>query len=173
MKHFEYENRLTKKKNQKEIEKEICESLGFDLKTSHLINEGKYQIKDDVMIHNAIDKLGQLEDIEQELGIDLITLFKAMTAVKYDDCFYGEIYAINSDNNSYPKGIYKYCIHTLEVGYAPFYMVLNCFLDEAINGYHWNKSVRVSDYKLTWALTKEEINLNEAERIIESNSTKH
>ena len=29
----------------------------------------------------AIDKLGQLEDIEEELGIDLITLFKLLDAV--------------------------------------------------------------------------------------------
>lgn len=30
----------------------------------------------------AIDKLGQLEDIEKELGIDLITLFKAISNEK-------------------------------------------------------------------------------------------
>lgn len=30
------------------------------------------------LIEEAVDKLGQLEDIEEELGIDLITLFKAL-----------------------------------------------------------------------------------------------
>ena len=38
--------------------------------------------EDNVMYANsvihAINKLGQLEDIEEELGIDLITLFKAL-----------------------------------------------------------------------------------------------
>ena len=39
---------------------------------------------------NKLDKLGKLEDIEEELGIDLITLFKALKNgiwVKYDADF--------------------------------------------------------------------------------------
>ena len=38
----------------------------------------------------CVDKLGKLEDIEEELGIDLITLFKALKKgvyVKYDSDF--------------------------------------------------------------------------------------
>ena len=30
------------------------------------------------LIEEAVDKLGDLEDIEDELGVDLITLFKAL-----------------------------------------------------------------------------------------------
>lgn len=38
----------------------------------------KKKLKNDKyeLIENAVDKLGQLEDIEQEIGVDLITLFK-------------------------------------------------------------------------------------------------
>lgn len=41
----------------------------------------------------AIDKLGQLEDIEKELGIDLITLFKALNSCwfKYNFEIIGDI----------------------------------------------------------------------------------
>ena len=38
-------------------------------------------------IYKAINKLGQLEDIEEELGIDLITLYKALKNGIY---FYGQ-----------------------------------------------------------------------------------
>lgn len=43
----------------------------------------KSKLKNDryELIENAIDKLGQLEDIEEELGIDLITLIKVWNAV--------------------------------------------------------------------------------------------
>lgn len=137
MKHFEYEDRLTKKKNQKEIEKEICESLGFDLKTSHLINEGKYQIKDDVMIHNAIDKLGQLEDIEEKLGINLLILIKAV------------------DNGIYSKEynqIIKVDLTRLES--IPSFKTPKelCLYDEDLEECYYFK-----DYGKTWALTKKEI----------------
>ena len=40
---------------------------------------------------NAIDKLGQYEDLEEEIGIDLITLFKAAQQgiwMKHNEVFY-------------------------------------------------------------------------------------
>ena len=51
------------------------------------INRGNYGRITDDMIFN---KLGQLEDIEEELGIDLITLFEALKKgifVSYDSSF--------------------------------------------------------------------------------------
>lgn len=40
---------------------------------------GHYEpIRQGRILHDCLDKLGQLEDIEDELGIDLITLFKAL-----------------------------------------------------------------------------------------------
>ncbi len=143
MKHFEYEDRLTKKKNQKKVEKEICESLGFDLKTASLINEGKYQIKDDVMIHNAIDKLGQLEDIEERLGIKLSTLIKAV-----DDGIYSKEYNQIRKVDlirlelipGYPITEYKYTFEGL------------CLYDDDLE-----ECYEFKDYGKTWALTKKEI----------------
>lgn len=145
MKHFEYEDRLTKKKNQKEIEKEICESLGFDLKTAHLINEGKYQIKDDVMIHNAIDKLGQLEDIEERLGIKLSILIKAV-----DDGIYSKEY------NEMRK------VDLIRLELIPGYQITKyeytfeglCLYDDDLE-----ECYEFKDYGKTWALTKKEIKI--------------
>lgn len=137
MQHFEYEDRLTKKKNQKNIEKEICESLGFDLKTSHLINEGKYQIKDDVMIHNAIDKLGQLEDIEEKLGINLLILIKAV------------------DNGIYSKEYNQIIrVDLIRLESIPSFKTPKelCLYDEDLEECYYFK-----DYGKTWALTKKEI----------------
>ena len=71
-------------------------------------------------------KLGQLEDIEEEQGIDLITLFKALSCgawekrkdnvLNFDDC----------------KLLYK----RIQIG----------------SNVHW-----FSNYGITWALTKEEL----------------
>ncbi len=143
MKHFEYEDRLTKKKNQKEIEKEICESLGFDLKTTSLINESKYQIKDDVMIHNAIDKLGQLEDIEERLGIKLSTLIKAVDDGIYSK-EYNEMRKVDLIRleliSGYPITKYEYTFEGL------------CLYDDDLE-----ECYEFKDYGKTWALTKKEI----------------
>lgn len=143
MKHFEYEDRLTKKKNQKEVEKKICESLGFDLKEAHLINEGKYQIKDDVMIHNAIDKLGQLEDIEERLGIKLLTLIKAVDNRIYSK-EYNEMRKVDLTRleliPGFPITEYEYPSEDL------------CLYDDDLEECYFFK-----DYGKTWALTKKEI----------------
>lgn len=44
----------------------------------------KKKLKNDKyeLIENAVDKLGQLEDIEEELGIDLVTLLNSIRQVK-------------------------------------------------------------------------------------------
>lgn len=84
----------------------------------------------------AIDKLGQLEDIEKELGIDLITLGKALI------------------NGVYCKGIpwilRGICIHTKDdigVGFVDDRELFN----EIPVLHLW------SYYGKTWALTKEEL----------------
>ena len=41
-------------------------------------NDYYIPIKKGMLMAGYVDKLGQLEDIEEELGIDLITLFKAL-----------------------------------------------------------------------------------------------
>lgn len=40
--------------------------------------DGLYEDIDEVVVTNCSNKLGQIEDIEEELGVDLITLLKAL-----------------------------------------------------------------------------------------------
>ena len=82
------------------------------------------------MVKKAIDKLGQLEDLEEELGIELITLFKALK-----------------------NGIWIY-----DNG-SPFFtsrIKLSWHLD-AIYCDTSDTYVLLKDYGKTWALTKEEL----------------
>jgi len=84
----------------------------------------------------AEEKLFALEDIEEELGVDLITLFKAYT------------------NGFYVKG---------ENGkqYIDFQNLMNgCALKnrEIFYGHKWSyQYVKLYDYGKTWALTKEKL----------------
>lgn len=83
-----------------------------------------------------LNKLGQLEDIEEELGIDLITLFKAYM------------------NGFYVKG-------EEEKQYIDFENPLNTIAfknKEMFYGHKWSyQYVKLYDYGKTWALTKEEL----------------
>ena len=86
----------------------------------------------------CVDKLGKLEDIEEELGIGLITLFKALKKgvyVKFDSYFgnIGELdIKIVKDNAT---GI--------------------CYRNK--KWYLQEEETLVKDYGKTWALTKEEL----------------
>ena len=86
----------------------------------------------------CVDKLGKLEDIEEELGIDLITLFKALKKgvyVKFDSYFgnIGELdIKIVKDNAT---GI--------------------CYRNK--KWYIQEEDTLIKDYGKTWALTKEEL----------------
>ena len=85
------------------------------------------------------DKLGQLEDIEEELGIDLITLFKALKDGYYIKGFDGEIYHVSRDNE-FVKEIY-----------ADYRSINYIDIEDDIYGYDFK---RYGEY---WALTKEEL----------------
>ena len=80
-------------------------------------------------------KLGQLEDIEEELRIDLITLFKALR----DGVF------INEDGS-----VYKDCIKSIEHWSDGWGFISN---DDYIE-------VLFKDYGISWALTEEEFYKN-------------
>ena len=77
-------------------------------------------------------KLGQLEDIEEELEIDLITLFKALK----DDVF------INEDGS-----VYKDCIKSIEHWSDGWGFISN---DDYID-------MLFKDYGISWALTEKEL----------------
>lgn len=103
-------------------------------------------------INNSIyKKLKSLEDIEEELGIDLITLFKALKDgfyIKYN----GEIIHIFPDKHITINFWYK----IINVFIPPKFFI-DCKkgannLSETIDEEYWFK-----DYGKTWALTKEEL----------------
>lgn len=84
----------------------------------------------------AIDKLGQLEDIEEELGIDLITLFKALkngVYVKMDG--YIDFHRVGIDENTQ----------------------LRTFSFSQIDGVQFDYFLDFENYGKTWALTKGEL----------------
>ena len=89
--------------------------------------------------NKAISKLGQLEDIEEELGIDLITLFKALNEGSwFKDPRYnheGEIYFSEAELYKSPWGKVKHSLY------------------ETTRRFNFS----LKDYGKTWALTKEEL----------------
>lgn len=86
------------------------------------------------LIKNAIDKLGQLEDIEEEFGIDLFILFKALTEGMYvRNEKMAMIYDINLKEKRFES---------------------RCFNDYGVEEYEY---YYFKNYGKTWALTKEEL----------------
>lgn len=81
-------------------------------------------------------KLGQIEDIEDELGIDLITLFKASQGI--------DVY------NESKTAIQIKVIPTLDL----LNKKLICFTGDILKPY---RVVYFKDYGKTWSLTKEEL----------------
>ena len=99
-------------------------------KQGNLTKVDYIEIKDKKL---AEQKLCQLEDIEEELGIDLITLFKALK------------------NGIYKKGEHNICFDTkLRFMKNEFYLAQP--FDE-----NYQYIVKTKDYGKTWALTKEEL----------------
>lgn len=75
--------------------------------------------------------VGEYEDIEEELGISLVTLFKALNRCYTEDSHKGTAMIINHE----------------EIG-----------IKYQINDYSWNSKIcKIKDYGKTWALTKEEL----------------
>ena len=108
----------------------------------HDIMRGNLGRITDDMIFN---KLGQLEDIEEELGIDLIILFKALK-----NGFY------HIDEN---KHIYKMKPTKGNGGAMNFYACLDSIIAEDTFGDQYIYSLK--DYGKVWALTKRELEQNE------------
>ena len=90
------------------------------------------------------DKLGKLEDIEEEIGIDLITLFKT----QMQDTIYYKGYQFDYKI----KECYVINVARVYRNRKPVYVLL-------LNNDKWicGISVYASDYGKTWALTKKEL----------------
>lgn len=100
---------------------------------------------EDAIVNKAIDKLSALEDIEEELGIDLITLFKALEKgvyVKSDGLGITFVEQVSMDNVTEERCFYYCDENTIDLGglIRPSYTELY-----------------FKDYGKTWALTKEEL----------------
>ena len=95
-------------------------------------------------MNKALNKLSQLEDLEEELGIDLITLFKSLK---------GEIYSLH------PK-TQKICL----IIFRDFYFFGNQWIIEC-HSMEWNAEENrcdswdcfLKDYGKTWALDKNDL----------------
>ena len=117
-------------------------------KNGNLTRVDYIKIKDKAL---AEEKLVQLEDIEEELGIDLITLYKALNKgfyIKYND----KIVRIPPDKNI----TVNFWYNLINVSVPPKFFI-DCkkgtdYLSEEIDEEYWFK-----DYGKDWALTKEEL----------------
>ena len=111
----------------------------------------KYLPAHNIKHKQCVNKLGQLEDIEEENGLDLITLFKALKDgfyIKYND----KIVHIFPDKHITINFWHK----TINVFIPPKFFI-DCkkgtdYLSETIDEEYWFK-----DYGKTFALTREEL----------------
>ena len=109
------------------------------------------------------EKLGQLENIEDKLGIDLITLFKAEEEGFYYKNKNGEIYY--SGNQFIRVGGFfvrtKPCYQIKETTlHSCYYGDVEPFKEvKSAHYWDWEASdvVKIKDYGKTWAFTEEEL----------------
>ena len=104
--------------------------------------------------YNAVNKLGQLEDIEEELGIDFITLFKALK--------YGVYTEVNIETHHYGNG------ETItEKHFTHYYIDYINSNHQLVHYYYslgdWEHEERLykyfdfKDYGKTWVINKEDL----------------
>ena len=91
----------------------------------------EYKLEEDVSVGEVVDKLGQLEDIEEELGIDLITLIKALK-----------------------NGIW---LKDKKDQFLPYRCLLRDDFILVLYEDIYKKEYLLKDYGKTWALTREEL----------------
>lgn len=141
-------NRLTtNKKLDSELFKNIKDINIPENKYFLKVSEGKTV---DDTIELATDKLGRYEDIEEELGIDLITLFKALHSEK-----------IYFKEQKYRKGKISYFKRfNLVKGTDNILRIIGEVKEQYTRnnyGCEFGIILDLNDYGKTWALTKEEL----------------
>ena len=111
-------------------------------------------------VYDLYDKLSKLEDIEEELGVDLVTLFKAL---KNGICSKAGDYVYCSWDDEPrligPKdlrlGIVRYIEYKNKTDKPSIDEETLCLFEQPYEIPH--HPVRLKDYGKTWALTKEEL----------------
>ena len=130
-------NRLTKKSNS------VLEAIEYQLideKENLDANEGIKKIP--VL---ATNKLGRLEDIEEELGIDVITLFKALKD------------GIWTNQEQWYGDEKQGKIRFFQVRLLLEENAIGCIYNSMWKGEEVIRTLYFKDYGKTWALTKEEL----------------
>ena len=100
----------------------------------------------------CVDKLGALEDIEEELGIDLITLFKALRN------------GIWTNQEQWYGDEKQGKIRFFQVRLLLEENAIGCIHNSMWKGKEVIRTLYFNDYGKTWALTKEELE-NEKDNI--------
>ena len=100
-----------------------------------------FLIPDKEQCDNAENKLGALEDIEEELGIDLVVLLKALKEGIW-------IQEVHDKKKTIHVKVTLYYLEGFAIPYKNRY-------DK--EGNYFGSVSYFSDYKRTWALTKEEL----------------
>ena len=125
--------RLTRKLTQKDIDEQEAYYKGHGLNVIIHPKVGDYTIDRLALDNSPMEKLGKFEDIEEELGVDLIKLLTAQEIYVMD---YGKPYESWSPTiNLKTKKVYT--------------------IDETTRNICGEYDF--SDYGTTWALTKEEL----------------
>lgn len=121
------------------------------MRLTYKTDNGAYTgMSNQIPVRKALEKLSRLEDVEEELGIDLITLLKALKNsmwFKHYDEKYNETWIW--DAHCYKKPLLNVYNKTIEI---------KRYVDNA--GGYWyvdEDVVYLKDYGKTWALTKEEL----------------
>lgn len=130
----------------------------------------------DSLADKCYTKLGQLEDIEEELGIDLITLFKTLkNGVFVKDeyertikkhyifkCYFNVLW-FDLEFETF-EGVVYHCgtrqekdVYTNEEKYIKDYKSHPAKENSYSVGMYGETTIRLKDYGKTWALTKEEL----------------
>ena len=108
------------------------------MRLTRLRNDGQY-LRNNKNIDECIKKLGQLEDIEEELGIDLITFFKALKN--------GVYYFTQGNQLTKDKVMVNNTNISVEYGKTSF-----CFVT-----YFEFELLYFKDYGKTWSLDKKDL----------------
>ena len=93
----------------------------------------------------CVDKLGKLEDIEEQLGVDLITLFKALRN------------GIWTNQEQWYGDEKQGKIRFFQVRLLLEENAVGCIYNSMWKGEEVIRTLYFKDYSKTWALTKEEL----------------